>query len=519
MSARSRKYLTVAAIVLCVLALLCVLAVPRLVDVNRYRSQIAAYLESKTGKLARIGHLELTLLPHLAIQVDDFAMENPRGFPAGDFFKAQRIYALLEARPLWNKRIVVRSLIVENPVIHLISDTNGHWNFENPPKPGGGPADPTGPGQPVFSLGEISKVAIDQGQVTMANLLASGDMGPIYFDGQGLSCRFQGVNFSALSAPRSPATSPNSSSSAQPGSPRIVSAGDNPSSPVAHGSFHADSVRIGAILATSVNSQIRIFPKEAQLENLTLKLAGGSVRGKVASDFSQPDLFYSVQTTFQNIDVAQLLRAFPRASGKMTGTMDGNFDLNGEAVHSSNPLSGLRGTGQVSIRNGKLPTLQLNRNLMLLVRMAGIGAPSGDPASFSSVSAVLNLANQLLMSHNVRIVSNDINVDASGNLSLSGSNEMSYTGTARVPARQSGLTNLLAELSGATFANGKLAFPFDLHGTLEKPRFVLKSAKGALGGLSGAATSGAGQGSQPGNAVQNLINMFRKKKASPTPSK
>ena len=125
MSAHTKKVLIIAAVVLAFLTLLLVLVVPRLVDVNRYRTQVAVLLESKTGKPVSIGRLELTLYPHIAIQVDDFAIGNPKGFPSGDFFRAQRIYALLQAGPLWNRKIVIQSLIVQSPVIHLISNTAG----------------------------------------------------------------------------------------------------------------------------------------------------------------------------------------------------------------------------------------------------------------------------------------------------------------------------------------------------------------------------------------------------------
>lgn len=522
MSSHWKKVVAVAAIFLVILAVLAVLVAPKLVGVNRYRSRVAAYLESKTGKPVRIGHLELTLFPHLAIQVDNFVMENPRDFPAGDFVRAQRIYAVLEARPLLHKKIVVQSLIIEKPLIHLISNADGHWNFENPAKRRSDPADPPGPGRPGFSLEEISKVTMDQGQVTMANLLPAGRMGPTFFNAQGISCSFQDVNVSALAALNSPAASsrpakPSITKSPQP--PGIQPAKSNSSAAVAHGTFHANSLLFGAVLATSIVSRVLLFPRQAYLDGLTLKVAGGSARGDLAFDLSQLNLLYSIQTTFQNISVAQLLRAFPSATGKMTGTMDGKFDLNGEAVHSSAPLGQLQGTGKVSIRNGKLPTLQLNRNLMLLVRMAGIGAPSGDPASFSSISADLHFAHRKLASRNIRIVSNDLDVDASGKIGLTGSNALNYTGTGHILARQSGLTNLLSRLSAITFSNGKLSFSFALHGTLEKPKFMLKPASRALGSAPSAAHSGGKRGNQPGKTVQDLMNLFRKKKPSSTPPK
>jgi uncharacterized protein involved in outer membrane biogenesis len=510
MSARTKKYLIIAAVVLAFLAVLCVLVVPRLIDVNRYRPQVAALLESETGKPARIGRLELTLFPHLAIQVDEFALGNPKGFPRGDFFKAKRIYALLQTGPLWHRQIVIQSLIVEEPVIHLLSNTAGRWNYENPPTPASKKTTASASGGPSFSLGTISQVSIDRGQATIANLLPSGAMGPAYFDGRGLSCRFHDVNINALTAA--------TSSSGRSSSGRIIPASSNPAPSVAHGSFHADSLRFGNIQATSVNSDIQIFPKQAYLDDLALKLAGGTVKGKAASDFSRENPLFSAQTSFQKIDVAQLLNTIPDARGTMTGTMEGNLDLHGEAAHSSDPLSGLQGTGKASIVNGRLPTLQLNKNLLFLVRMAGVGATSGDPSSFSSISTDLNLANQQLTSHHVTIVSNDLNVDASGVLDVAKSNLMNYTGTALVPARQGGLTNLVANISGATFANGKLSFPFELHGTLDNPRFSLKTGKGVLGGLTAPASGGA-QGAQPANTIQNLMNIFQKKKSTTTPPK
>jgi AsmA-like C-terminal region len=177
------------------------------------------------------------------------------------------------------------------------------------------------------------------------------------------------------------------------------------------------------------------------------------------------------------------------------------------------------GKGQVIIRNGKMPSLQLNRNLMTLVRFAGLGSSSGDPAAFSLISADLNLANEVLTSHNIKIVSDDVDVDGSGNLALAGAGQMNYTGVAKLAARQTGLTDLVANISGATYSNGKLSFPFDLVGTLENPRFMLKSGQGILGGLSKTSPAAGSQGSSPSNLIQGLSNLFGKKKTTAQPPK
>ena len=507
MTDRGKKSLIIGASVVAVLAVLCLWVVPGLVDVNRYRPQVEALLKQKTGKPAHIGHLALTVFPHLAIEVDNFVMGNPAGFPAGDFINTRRVYAVLDAGALWNRKVVIESLLVEDPVIHLLSAPGGRWNFENPPSQASAAAAPSKPKAAMFSLGTISTINLDGGLVSIANLLPSGEAGPDYFEGHGISCRLQDVNLSAATASGAPAAMIGKPSlMSLIGSPAIVYAAEAApqSQPIAHGAFKADSLRFGAIQAASVNSQVWVFPKKAFLDNLTLDLAGGSLKGKADFDFSGPNLGYKIRTIFHNIDVAQLSQAFPNARGKMTGAMEGGLDVEGQAVHTSDPLSGLEGTGQVTIRNGKLPSLQLSQNLVALVRLAGIGSTSGDPAAFSMISTDLNIANQVLTSHDIKIVSNDLDVAGSGAMALAGAGEINYTGVAKVAARQTGLTSLLAAVSGATFSNGKLSFPFGLRGTLDHPKFSLRSGQG---GSSSPATGG-----QSGNLIQGISKLFRKKK-------
>jgi hypothetical protein len=90
------------------------------------------------------------------------------------------------------------------------------------------------------------------------------------------------------------------------------------------------------------------------------------------------------------------------------------------------------------------------------------------------------------------------------------------------------VSNLIANLSGATFADGKLTFPFTLAGTLEKPNFRLKSTGGAaplqglqnlLGGQQQPATTeGQAQPASPGDVVRGITGLFRRRQPAPTPT-
>src|SRR5713101_6362380 len=77
---------------------------------------------------------------------------------------ASNIDARLDVRALLHRRVVVKSLVLEQPVINLVSDPDGPWNFENP-------GTKNTPGTLLF--GVVSRVEIKRARVIASNLLPS----------------------------------------------------------------------------------------------------------------------------------------------------------------------------------------------------------------------------------------------------------------------------------------------------------------------------------------------------------
>src|SRR5580693_6680874 len=129
MAFRSRTTLVVLAIVAALLIVATFLA-RALCNLDRHRPRVVSDLRERIGKQVEIGRLALTLFP-LTIHISDLEVKNPPPFPAGDLVKVSRIDAVLDPGALLHGNVVVKSLSLDNPVIHLSWDPDGAWNFEN----------------------------------------------------------------------------------------------------------------------------------------------------------------------------------------------------------------------------------------------------------------------------------------------------------------------------------------------------------------------------------------------------
>ena len=109
---------------------------------------------------------------------------------------------------------------------------------------------------------------------------------------------------------------------------------------------------------------------------------------------------------------------------------------------------------------------------MKLLHFNDRGPAKNDPSAFKLIDADWELQNQRLSSRAVDIDGYGVDVDGSGSVGLSGSNELNYQGWATITTAQGFFTNLVARLSGARSHEGKLQFPFHLEGTIDKPVFA-----------------------------------------------
>ena len=435
MSIRRRTGLIVVGIA-GILLLALVFVGPALIQVNRYRPEVISYLQEITGKQIEIGRLGLKLSP-LSIQIDDFGVKNPPLFPPGYIVKVRRIDARLGLGALLRRRVAITSLVLEDPVINLTSDPDGPWNFESPE----GKVSVN-----TLPLGVISRVQINHGQLIASNLLPSDAAGPVFFQASEISGDMEEVNLAGIINP---------SSVSKDG----------------HGSIKAGLLRFGSVEVKDLEFKLELGSRHVFFTDAKAEVYDGSAAGDLSFVLSAKKANFKTDVKVRGINVAQLLAAFPNGGGKMTGKLEGEVKLAGEIAHSLHPLAGIHAAGHVTVRNGQVPSLKLNANLMKLAHFNDLGPAKSDPSSFNLITTDLELANQQISSRVIDIDGYGVDVDGSGTVSVSGSDELNYHGLAEITTKEGFFTNTIARLSGAALVDGKLQFPFRIGGTIDNPVF------------------------------------------------
>jgi uncharacterized protein involved in outer membrane biogenesis len=441
MAARRKLVLRTIAIIFCALVLAILLA-PVWFNLDRYRPQIITYFEQTTGKKVEIERVTLSFFPLPTIHFVAFGVKSPPLFPPSYILKVPRADAVLDFWALLHRNVVIKSVFLDTPQINIISDPDGPWNFENPSSQ---------TSKNLFPLGIIDKVTMNHGQLIASNLLPSDAQGPVFFEAYDIASELDRVDLAAIVNPASAALN-------------------------GLGTWKAARLRFASVEAKNVDARFRLESRQVFFTNLKADICAGKATGDFSISLAKSTATFKADARVKGINLARLLAEFHDARGLLTGNLDGDFKLAGAIEHTANPLAHLHGVGHVKLTNGQVPSLKLNANLMKLARFNDLGPAKENPASFNSITTDLELENLRITSKVIDIDGYGVDVDGSGTISVSGSDELNYQGIAAITTKQGFFTNTFARFGGAKLVDGKIQFPFRIDGTLESPRFS-KGAK------------------------------------------
>ncbi len=147
-----------------------VLVLTQLVDPNDYKPEIARMVEERTGrKIDLQGELQLTFFPWIGVETGKVALSNAPGFGDEPMVAAENLRVQAKLLPLLKRQLEVDTVVVDTPVIRLLTDADGRTNWED--LTGGGDArqSPEEQGAAAVAGLAVQGVSIVGGRVTWRN--------------------------------------------------------------------------------------------------------------------------------------------------------------------------------------------------------------------------------------------------------------------------------------------------------------------------------------------------------------
>ena len=109
--------------------ILIVAAIPLFVNINTFKPIIENQLTTALGRQVKLGELSLSLLSG-TVEARNFEVADDPQFSSEPFVTATVLRIGVQMRPLvFHRQILIESLEIEAPQIHLVHAANGAWNF------------------------------------------------------------------------------------------------------------------------------------------------------------------------------------------------------------------------------------------------------------------------------------------------------------------------------------------------------------------------------------------------------
>ena len=143
------------------------LALPYVLDVDRYKPEILAAIEKETGRKASIGKIRARFIPTVGFTIEDVVLGSPASFGDNPLLSVKYIRGSLAWGPLLSRKFQLSGIELVGAKVQLIEDENGRANYEFPSKP---KASQPAPGALDFQLADIDEIEITDAQIVLAQV-------------------------------------------------------------------------------------------------------------------------------------------------------------------------------------------------------------------------------------------------------------------------------------------------------------------------------------------------------------
>ena len=157
------------------LLLILIIALPFLIDLNKYQDRYRPLIEEALNRKVELQDIRLTIWPRIGARIGGFVVQDDPAFRTGPFASLASLDVGVKLLPLLKGRVDVEEITLRDPVILVLKNSQGQLNISTigaKPTAPAAPSKPEAPGQPAGSplqalaLFAVDRVSIDGGKLT-----------------------------------------------------------------------------------------------------------------------------------------------------------------------------------------------------------------------------------------------------------------------------------------------------------------------------------------------------------------
>jgi uncharacterized protein involved in outer membrane biogenesis len=306
----------------------------RSVGSPQFKDTLLAEARERLGVEVQAKALEVSVFEGL--RLEGVRVKNPSGY-AGDLLTADAFLLRYRLSALLMGRIELTQLALRKPVVRILSDTRGEYNYErmtsrSGPDPSRAPGPAPRAGVSAFVRGiVISRLAMEDGSLTLA-------------EGRSAFLRAENANFESSIA--------------------LAEATSEGKGRASLGTLAFAE----ALFLRDISAPLSLTTESLRLGPVKARLAAGRVNGDIRLAF-KPSLRYTMKLDVDGASVKTLL-AEARAAPTMTGTLAAKASFSGTAG-----LPTLKGTASAEVRDCALTGAPVMRVLALALQLPELADP------------------------------------------------------------------------------------------------------------------------------------------------
>jgi AsmA protein len=491
-----------------------ILALPFLIDLNKYKDQYKPLIEDALNRKVQVQDIRLTIWPRIGARVAGVAVLDDPAFGSSPFTSLTSLDVGVKLLPLLTGKVEVEDITLRNPVITVIKNKNGVLNVstvgrtgvELPKTPSRAPVPSTEGPLKILALLAVDRVSIVGGKLIYSDLSVAKPTEYVLQDmeillqsvrlGQSPSLHI-GMLIQPLNLPArlNGTFGPLKESTDIDAINLQLALGKTDFIITGKTAWQNASLNISAPVINTANLPI-IFPfqrpvdvknlqisaevqgQDVLLQNLSFQLFDGQVtaQGKVTSGpDTQP---FTGKMTIQGIQLFPALNALATTQVSISGTAEADFNAQGRGLSMPDLTKSLEGTGHVAVTDGKIEGVNLLQEAISILNVAGLSLDNAKATVFSTIETDLAVKQGTVHVQRLLMDSHDFRATGGGTIGFDQTLNLTINlNLSQDISQKIARSSPVAKLS---MKEGRISLPLVITGTTQAPSYGL-DMKGLTG--------------------------------------